>query len=105
MLRTLLFLLLLNLYQLAYAEQDAIYANADGTYTYYGQTYSFEDFPMDQVIAFNNKVQVFPQEGLSVEESLVVIRPLARKYIKAGYDVDTRLYGKVIPYLVQKKGQ
>jgi hypothetical protein len=86
-------------------ENGAIYANSDGSYTYFGQNYTFNEFPMDKVLVVENKVHIFPVEGLSMEESLVRVKPLARKFIKAGYEVETKINGFIIPYIVQKKGK
>jgi hypothetical protein len=100
---TLILFLLISVH--SFASDSAIYANGDGTYTYFGQIYSFEEFPLDKVLVVENKVQIFPLENLSVEESLVSVKPLARKFIRAGYEVETKMYGQVIPYIVKKKGK
>ncbi|MBL1140433.1 MAG: hypothetical protein HND53_00190 [Proteobacteria bacterium] len=87
------------------AIDSVIYANGDGTYTYHGQIYTFEEFPIKKVVIVENKIQIFPDEMLSIEASLVSVKPLARKFIKAGYEVETKMYGQIIPYIVQKKGR
>ncbi|GJM05609.1 MAG: hypothetical protein DHS20C09_16050 [marine bacterium B5-7] len=103
--KSLLIIFLLTISLNTVANDSAIYANGDGTYTYYGQIYSFEGFPMDKVLIVENKIQIFPLEKLSMEQSLVSVKPLARKFIRAGYEVETKMYGQIIPYIVQKKGK
>ncbi len=88
-----------------YCNDAVIYANSDGTYTYFANSYTLDQFPIMDVAAPDKTVQIFPEANLATEQALTSVRPLARKFIRLGYKVETRLFGKVIPYLVKKKGQ
>lgn len=99
----LIILFFLISFQCIASNDDAdIYAHGDGTYSYLGKTYSLKDFPIKKVTIIGNKVQIFPADNLDFNKSLVSVRPLARKFIKLGYEVETKIMGKVIPYIVKR---
>lgn len=87
------------------AVDSAIYANGDGTYSYFGNVYTLETFPIDKTIIIENTVQIFPVEGMSPARSLNSVKLLARKFIRARYKVETKLFNHVVPYTVKRKGQ